>query len=381
MTITVPWIIFSPLGGMVWVMRRQAEEEPMTKKAIQDDTLVSLPAKYVLYSFVHHLFHSLGWVVVFKKHPFLVMKTKINRFMYKFVFKETRMCIIRTKPGFLIKVPLNDQAAASIVFEKSYALTESHSLRKLLPHCTVFLDIGANLGYFSLLALSENRNLSVIAIEPNQELCDLMMESMHLNKFQVIVQPPLNPSPQRGEGLRGGARPHRGKREVCAPRDQRLPEHSERLQFQDVRVMCAAVGHKKGVGTLQLDRTLSSNTTVQRVAEGSETSTIDIVSIDGIFTEIPEEHTWLIKVDTEGSEIEVLKGSKSAMSVGAIFMCEVFHASVPALKSILDEYDYTILDHRGDIVAYEQLRQFKRTDVILVPTFRVEPIRQVLRTG
>ena len=55
-------------------------------------------------------------------------------------------------------------------------------LLSFVTDSTVFLDIGANLGYFSLQVAARNRNGGkVLAFEPHPKLFDLMKRSLFLN--------------------------------------------------------------------------------------------------------------------------------------------------------------------------------------------------------
>lgn len=63
----------------------------------------------------------------------------------------------------------------------------THALKSLLRPDATFIDIGANIGYFTLLAAScvgtEGR---VIAFEPNPNNCDLLTRSIEANGFRNI---------------------------------------------------------------------------------------------------------------------------------------------------------------------------------------------------
>jgi FkbM family methyltransferase len=65
-------------------------------------------------------------------------------------------------------------------------------VKKVLKPGMVFIDIGANIGYFSLLAANQIGNEGrVIAFEPNQRNCNLLQLSALVNQFDYIDIYPL----------------------------------------------------------------------------------------------------------------------------------------------------------------------------------------------
>lgn len=56
---------------------------------------------------------------------------------------------------------------------------ETHAILKLLPWTDVFVDVGANLGYFTCLALQQGK--WVIAVEPQPLNLRVLTENLHIN--------------------------------------------------------------------------------------------------------------------------------------------------------------------------------------------------------
>ena len=63
-------------------------------------------------------------------------------------------------------------------------------LKKILRTNDVFLDIGANIGYFSLLAATNSPSSKVISFEPVNELFKKLNENISINSIQNIT--PVN---------------------------------------------------------------------------------------------------------------------------------------------------------------------------------------------
>jgi FkbM family methyltransferase len=94
--------------------------------------------------------------------------------------------------GFTIYVrPLNRVVGRTIVTEREYEPHVTRALRSRLAPGSVFVDIGANVGYFTLLAASLVGEAGrVVAFEPNPDNRALLARSLAANGFaNVIVHP------------------------------------------------------------------------------------------------------------------------------------------------------------------------------------------------
>lgn len=93
--------------------------------------------------------------------------------------------------GFSLFVMPNDYIGGSILSNRAYEPHVTTQIRRLLRDGDVFLDVGANVGYFSLLASSILRTGGkVIAFEPNPQNVQLIYQSLHFGKVSnVFVHP------------------------------------------------------------------------------------------------------------------------------------------------------------------------------------------------
>ena len=71
----------------------------------------------------------------------------------------------------------------SVLSEGFYEPFQSDVLIELGKHSTQFLDIGANMGFYSLALCIENELLKVISFEPQQSVFDVFNENIILNKL------------------------------------------------------------------------------------------------------------------------------------------------------------------------------------------------------
>jgi FkbM family methyltransferase len=91
--------------------------------------------------------------------------------------------------GFSMYVRLDDTAVGlGIAIRRSY---EKQVVKAMLPHLkpgSVFVDVGANIGFYTLLAASRVGPVGrVIAFEPSQADCDLIEASVRRNGFTNVV--------------------------------------------------------------------------------------------------------------------------------------------------------------------------------------------------
>lgn len=90
---------------------------------------------------------------------------------------------------FKMYVRLNDQfIGAAIARDKQYEPHVTRALRDALGRGATFIDVGANIGYFALLAAKIVGPAGrVVAFEPNPSNCDLLRHSIEVNSFSTIT--------------------------------------------------------------------------------------------------------------------------------------------------------------------------------------------------
>ncbi len=298
-----------------------------------DSHAQQLPLAYRLYAPLNHLLTALGAVKVLGRHPSIVIRNRLNRFLFRHVFTKDETTTVLTKEGFRIAIPLNDQAAASILFEHEYSPHEARMVKNLIQHSSSFTDVGANLGYFSLLVLTHaTEPYPVVSVDPNTNLCGLIRESMQLNGMP------------------------------------------------DENVIQAAVGESPGRVQFQVDPQCSSIAkVVDANASTDEDNSVDVVTLDDIVPRTGGEKPPLVKIDVEGYEIQVLAGAKHVLQNGAILLCEVSGPTASEMSKLAKEYGYDVFDQSGNICLLDRLGPRTRTDVVLVPSSTAGTIQAVLQ--
>ncbi|MDQ4145440.1 MAG: FkbM family methyltransferase [Actinomycetota bacterium] len=257
----------------------------------------------------------------------------LNSIAFKTVLRDPRVLLVRSVEGFRIVVPLDDQAAAPIVLERRYDSELSRIIGRFLDETDGLIDIGANLGYFSLLAAWRYPQKPVLAIEPNPYLCTLITASIQANGFE------------------------------------------------NVRLRATAAGAAAGYGRLELDPRRSSNAVVHEDGDRGGAELIPITTVDAIFAGLPTAVRPLLKVDVEGMEVDVLRGSSAAFGRRCPMICEVFGSSAGRLEPMLIEYGYQALTLDGTAVTTDTLARRRRSDVVLVPRETTNALQDLLLTS
>jgi FkbM family methyltransferase len=163
---------------------------------------------------------------------------------------------------------------------------ELHLLQQVLPNCAVVFDVGANVGDWAALALGINSDLNIHCFEPS------------VATYQIL----------KSRGLTG-----------------------------------TLVLNNLGLGSIQGDRTLyvfadgaGTNSVYHREginAVQSKTEQISLTTLDAYCQQAKVDQIDLLKLDVEGHELDVLKGSQSMLAQGQI-------------KRIQFEYGGTYIDAR-----------------------------------
>ena len=143
-----------------------------------------------------------GWHAWTKQIPKLSLMELVRGFLFS--GEHRRKFSSNSRPtrveldGFSIYVRKSDWLiGAAIAQHKVYEPHVTRSLSLMLKPGMVFLDIGANLGFFSLLAASKvGETGKVIAFEPNYDNCALIHLSLYANRFRQVMLYPYAVSDQ-----------------------------------------------------------------------------------------------------------------------------------------------------------------------------------------
>jgi len=189
----------------------------------------------------------------------------------------------------------------------------------LIKSCRTYLDVGADTGYYSLVAASVNANINVHSFEPSSGPLHYLLKNVSLNHFK-----------------------------------KRITVHSIALSYSEGEAIFYEVPNHKynylkhnlgGVGSLKRDG-LKTPVTVK-------TKTLDQFTFQSKVN-----HIDLIKIDTEGTENFILQGgSKTIDEFKPIIICEtLFNKIEVQLEEIMKKHDYLFFNHRdGKLIQVQTI--------------------------
>lgn len=180
--------------------------------------------------------------------------------------------------------------------------------KKLIADSKTFFDIGANVGYYTLLGKTINPDLQAFAFEPSKGPKHFLEENLKINRFEDVH-------------LIGKAVGfHEGSIDFYEERNPKFPY----LEY-----------HASGIGNV------SNSWTIENYAKYP----VELTSIDAIATQYDVQQIDLIKMDTEGTENEVLKGGiNTILRFKPIIICEVLPNKIEQEieKIVIEQLDYLI---------------------------------------
>jgi FkbM family methyltransferase len=186
-----------------------------------------------------------------------------------------------------------------------------------IPKGGVLYDIGANVGSYSLIALS--RGVPTIAIEPGSENYAALCRNIRMNNLMELAMP------------------------ICVALADDIG--TTWLDYSDLRA--GAASHNLGSARkLHLHR--------QRVP---------VFTLDGLIADFKLPRPTHIKIDTDGNELAVLKGMAGVLASEQLqgLMIEMPNAIEDQIMAAMDGYDWQMtarFDHRNGVkieqVAYAE---------------------------
>ena len=187
-----------------------------------------------------------------------------------------------------------------------YELAMQKAISRELSHGDIFFDVGANAGFFTLVAASiVGRDGHCVAFEPLPENVDSIREQIDLNSLSN-----------------------------CHVVDKALSDHEGVSHFY-----CG-----KDTSTAHLGET----------HDGTQTIQVELTTLDNALT------NWgapaLIKMDIEGGEIDALKGASTLLQDGcAKFLIELHGEKCgEEVRAILQKAGYSFYDLEGTLLDFNK---------------------------
>lgn len=219
---------------------------------------------------------------------------------------------VKISPGNFVKMKTNQtNYLTQLVYWNGFENFEySRLFLKLIKNVSVFYDIGANIGYYSLLAAVENPHITVVGFEPASGPLYYFRENVRINNLTNV------------------------KVESLA-----LSEKDGVIDFYEIRnkkysYLEHNLAGESNAGSLTEGRNFTKvevqTTTLDKYVERNESGTID-----------------LMKMDTEGTEHFILEHGQSVLSeMQPIVICEtLFNTIEPQLERIFSAHGYLFFNH------------------------------------
>ena len=235
--------------------------------------------------------------------PFLSAKLKIS---------PSGIIKIRNMEGKNLKIKTNQtNYLTKLIFWEGYQHFEYTDIFiKLIKKVNTFYDIGANIGYYSLIAAMENKNIKAVGFEPATGPLFFFRENIRINIFENIKIEPIALSHKEGSI----------DFYEIKNRKYNYLEHNLAGESNAGSNTLGRNFVKVKVKTTTLDNYVKSN---------------NIGSID------------LIKMDTEGTENLILEKSGFVLKeMKPIIICETLFDTIEVeLEKIMKLYGYEFFNH------------------------------------
>ena len=184
---------------------------------------------------------------------------------------------------------------------------------KLIKKINTFYDVGANIGYYSLLAEMENSNIKVVGFEPATGPLYYFRENVRLNQFKNIKIESIALSHKEGE-----------------------------IVFYEIK-------NKK---YSYLEHNLAGESNAGSNIEGRNfvQNEVKTTTFDNYVKKNQEQPIDLIKMDTEGTEHFILENAKLVLNqMKPIVICETLFDTIEQdLEEIMQSFGYEFYNHTSN---------------------------------
>ncbi|WP_222597438.1 FkbM family methyltransferase [Hyunsoonleella aquatilis] len=199
-----------------------------------------------------------------------------------------------------------------MLFWEGYKSFEySEIFEKLSKKINTFLDIGANIGYYSLIAAKANPNIKAYAFEPALGPKFYLRKNIALNNFEQNIK----------------------------ALDVALSNTSGKIDFYEVE----NVKYKYLKHNLAGEGNAGTKTTSRNFVK----NTVNAITLEKFVAKEGIKKIDLIKIDTEGTEIDILQSGKEALlEFEPIVICEtLFNTIENELDSFFKDLKYSFFNH------------------------------------
>lgn len=199
----------------------------------------------------------------------IITKIPLINSLYYFIFNKINPGIVLINiQGFKMYVKTNDIGLSPDLINKGiFEEFETKTFKKLINPNTILIDIGANIGYYTLIASQIIENGKIYSFEPELNNYKLLVKNIKLNKLNSV------------------------------------------FPFQK------AISNKIGMIKIFLDSINLGNHSLAKknVPDQDDFIEVETITLDSFIENFDEIHDILIKIDTQGAEGLILEGAKKLL--------------------------------------------------------------------
>lgn len=281
-------------------------------------------------------------------NPILLWVNKLFSSVTKIQLPPSGIIQIETHESFSFKMATNQTSYVTklVYWNGANSFEYTAIFKKLITTCNVFIDIGANTGYYSLMASVVNKEIEVHAFEPAQGPLHYLKRNVALNNLEKKIS--VHPIA--------------------------LSEKSGSVNFYEVRNRkYSYLPHNLGgVGSLMKD-------------ESKSAYSVNVETLDTFANERSLSSVDLIKIDTEGTEYLILEGAEETIKkFQPIIICEtLFNKIEDKLEGIMKNHGYLFFNYKdGELNEMNTLsREFDNgvKDCFFVPPGKFHLIKEFVK--
>jgi len=289
--------------------------------------------RQLLYQFIYH-----PWV-----NPLLLRINKLVTGITSFRLPPSGVVTVKlTTATFKFSTNQTNTTTQLLYWKGPHNIEYTVIFEDLIKKCSCFYDIGAHAGYYSLIAAAVNPKIKVVAFEPAEGPFHYLNENIQLNEFQqrvTAIQMALGNAEGTAEFL-----------EVI---------HSK---YKYLRHNLIAVGNL-------------SNHQPNREMKKIKVQVTTLDTFAHTHQALPPD---IIKMDTEGTENQILEGAKKILQSKPIIICETLFNVIEAdLEKSMKEYGYEFYNYKeGKLFPVDSL--LRKADNGVHDCFFVHPDKRFL---
>jgi len=220
-------------------------------------------------------------------------------------------------PGVLMDLDISQKTQRRIYTERAYEASVVSYFAETIQPGDGFIDVGANVGYYTLLASHWVGLQGVVhAFEPEQQNFTRLQTQIARNKLSNVVT----------HHAAAGAKPGRLTLNLNP-----LNEGGHSLKPFDAYFDDGRAQSKEHIQKEFSEQTLSQEVEVVALSE--------TLANDG--------RQWHMKVDVEGAELEALQGARSFIMEARPDICCEISGDTPELRGLLENLQYEVYNLRS----------------------------------